>query len=50
MKVALLPAATFWFAGCFVMTGADEVTVSFAAPDVTLPALLVTMHRYCQPL
>ena len=51
-KLAVCPAVTVWFAGCAVIDGvtAAALTVSVAAPLVTLPAELLTTTENCVPL
>jgi len=51
-KLAVWPAVTVWFAGCAVIEGATAaaLTVSVAAPLVTLPAELLTNYRKLRPV
>ena len=49
VNVAFCPAVTFWPAGCVVIAG-PALTVSAAAFDVAVPALLAATTRYWAPV
>ena len=50
VKVAVAPANTLWFCGWMMIVGATGLTVSIAAPLVTLPAELPTVTLKLAPL